>query len=263
MELRPTIDREWLERASARDPLGHAYGRWDLDHAPNRVRFVSALDGDQTVGYLLVWLGHPTRTVVHWVGADPRARILVEALPARPLVVIVPEMFQDAVVSARGPARPFTLLMLANEPFAKPRLDARAPPTVRVRRLERSDLPALVAFAERQSDPMVAEYSVLDPGEEWIWGAFDQGTLLGAVRAAVRLAEIWVVNGVYVDPSARGRGVGGVLVEAALASAREARARVGLYVREDRVEARRLYERLGFRPVGRRTWLDLGVGFAP
>jgi len=39
--------------------------------------------------------------------------------------------------------------------------------------------------------------------------------------------------------------------------------RVGLYVREDRLEARRLYERLGFRPLGRRTWLDLGAGFAP
>ncbi len=263
MELRPTIDREWLVHAAARDPLGHAYGRWDLDYAPSRVRFVSAIDGDQTVGYLLIWLGHPTRTVVHWVGADPRARVLVDALPARPLVVIVPEMFQDAVVSARGPARPFTLLMLANEPSAKPRLEAKAPPSVEVRRLGRTDLPALVAFSERQSDPMVAEYAALDPGEEWIWGAFGHGTLLGAVRAAVRLPEIWVVNGVYVDPNARGRGVGGVLVQAALASAREARARVGLYVREDRVEARRLYERLGFRPVGRRTWLDLGVGSAP
>ncbi len=263
MELRPTIDREWLERAAVRDPFGHAYGLWDLDHAPNRVRFVSAIDGDQTVGYLLVWLGHPTRTVVHWVGADPRARILVDALPPRPLVAIVPEMFQDAVVSARGPARPFTLLMLANELFTKPRMDARAPPSVEVRRLERSDLPALIAFAERQSDPVAAEYPTLDPGEEWIWGAFDQGKLLGAVRAAVRLRDMWIVNGVYVDPNARGRGVGGVLVEAALASAREARARVGLYVREDRVEARRLYERLGFRPVGRRTWLDLGAGFSP
>ncbi len=263
MELRPTIDREWLDRAAVRDPFAHAYGRWDLDHEPSRVRFVSARDGDQTVGYLLVWLGHPTRTVVHWVGADPRARILGDALPPRPLVAIVPEMFQDVVVSARGPARPFTLLMLANEPFAKPRVDARAPPSVEVRRVERSDLPALVVFADRQSDPVAAEYPTLDPGEEWIWGAFDQGKLLGAVRAAVRLPDIWIVNGVYVDPNARGRGVGGMLVEAAIASAREARARVGLYVREDRLEARRLYERQGFRPVGRRTWLDLGAGFSP
>jgi len=263
MELRPTIDREWLERAAVRDPFNHAYGRWDLDHAPNRVRFVSALDGDQTVGYLLVWLGHPTRTVVHWVGADPSPRVLVDALPSRPFVAIVPEMFQDVVVSARGPARPFTLLLLANEPSEKPRVNPNTPPSVQVHRLERSDLSELIAFAERQSDPVAAEYPTLDPGDDWIWGAFDQGKLLGAVRAAVRLTDVWLVGGVFVDPSARGRGVGRVLVEAALASAREARARVGLYVREDRLEARRLYERLGFRPFGRRTWLDLGAGFSP
>jgi len=178
-------------------------------------------------------------------------------------VAIVPEMFQNVVVAARGPARPYTLLLLANEPAEKPRVNSNPPPSAEVRRLERSDLSELVAFAGRQSDPVAAEYPTLDPGEEWIWGAFDHGKILGAVRAAVRLKDVWLVGGVFVDPGVRGRGVGRVLVEAALASAREARARVGLYVREDRLEARRLYEQLGFRPVGRRTWLDLGADFSP
>lgn len=263
MELRPTINREWLERAAAQDPFSHAYGRWDLDHLPNRVRFVSALDGDETVGYLLVWLGHPTRTVVHWVGADPRARILAEALPSRPLVAIVPEVFQNVVVAARGPARPFTLLLLASDGAVPSSPVVRAPSPATVRRLDRPDTPELSAFATRQTDPVVAEYPTLDPGEEWIWGAFERGRLLGVVRAAVRLEDVWLVGGVFVDPAARGRGIGEALIVAALASAREARVRVGLYVREDRLEARHLYERLGFRPTDRRTWLDLGAGFAP
>ena len=263
MELRPTIDRMWLERVAAQDPFVHAYGLWDLDHAPNRVRFVSALDGEQTVGYLLVWLGHPTQTVVHWVGSDPRARILADALPPRPLVAIVPEMFQDVVVTARGPARPFTLLLLAKDPASTPRPGPSASAVVEVRRLVRADHSALVAFAGRQSDPVIAEYPGLDPGEEWIWGAFDRTGLVGAIRAAVRLNDVWLVGGVFVDPSTRNRGVGRALVDAALESAREAKVRVGLYVREDRIPARRLYERMGFLPVGRRTWLDLGAGSAP
>jgi len=263
MELRPTIDREWLERVAARDPFVHAYGRWDLDHAPNRVRFISAVDGTQTVGYLLVWLGHPTRTVVHWVGSDPRARLLADALPARPLVAIVPEMFQNVVVSLRGPARPFTLLLLEKDPAAGVHPGPSPTPGVEVRRLERSDIEALTAFARSQTDPVVAEYPALDPGEDWAWGAFERGVLLGAIRAAVRLPDVWLVGGVFVNPSARNRGVGRALVEAVLASARAERVRVGLYVRDDRAEARRLYERLGFLPIGRRTWLDLGAGFAP
>jgi ribosomal protein S18 acetylase RimI-like enzyme len=263
MELRPTIDREWLERAALHDPFNHAYSRWDLDHTPNRVRFVSAIDGDQTVGYLLVWLGHPSWTVVHWIGADPRARVLVDALPPRPLVTVVPEMFQDLVVSARGPARPFTLLLLSLDPTLPLRAGLNPPARAEVRRLERTDHAALAAFAERQSDPVAAEYPSLDPGDDWIWGAFEQGRLLGAVRAAVRLPDIWLLGGVFVDPGARGRGIGRALVEAAVASARSTRTIVGLYVREDRLEARHLYERMGFRPSGRRTWLDLGAGSSP
>jgi ribosomal protein S18 acetylase RimI-like enzyme len=263
MELRPTIDREWLERAAARDPFGHAYARWDLDHAPYRVRFISALDGDDTVGYLLVWLGHPAATVVHWVGADPRARALVDALPARPLILIVPEMFQNAAVSARGAARPFTILLLANLTLSE-RATPTPPPTgIVVRRLERTDTPNLVAFARRQTDPVAGEYPTLDPGDEWVWGAFDHGTLVGAIRAAVRLPEVWLLGGVIVDPAFRQRGIGQALVGAALAAAREARTKVGLYVREDRVEAQHLYERMGFRPIGRRTWLDFGAGVSP
>jgi len=263
MELRPTIDREWLERVSAQDPIGHAYARWDLDHVPNRVRFVSAMDGDETVGYLLIWLGHPDRTVVHWAGTDPRTRVLANSLPPRPFVAVVPEAFQDLVVSARGPARPYTLLLLRIDPTAPPRDRPNPPSSAEVRRLERSDHSALAAFAERQTDLVAADYPYVDPGEEFIWGAFSQGRIVGAVRAAVRLPEIWLLNGVFVDPPARGRGIGRALVGAALDSARAARTPVGLYAREDRLEARRLYERLGFRAVGRRTWLDLGTGSAP
>jgi len=263
MELRPTIDREWLERAAARDPFGHAYARWDLDHAPYRVRFVSALDGEDTVGYLLVWLGHPAATVVHWVGSDPRARSLVEALPARPLVLIVPEMFQSVAVSARGPARPFTILLLANLVLSAPGAPAPLPAGVEVRRLERGDHSVLAEFAHRQTDPVAGEYPNLDPGDDWVWGAFDRGTLVGAIRAAVRLPDVWLLGGVIVDLAARQRGIGRGLVEAALGAVREARAKVGLYVREDRVEAQRLYERMGFRPIGRRTWLDFGAGVSP
>ncbi len=263
MELRPTIDREWLERAFSQDPFGHAYARWDLEQLPYRVRFVSAVDGDQTVGYLLLWLGHPIATVVHWVGSDPRARILADALPPRPLAAVVPEMFQDAVVAARGPARPLGILLLVHEPVPAQSPLPAATPAFEIRRLARPDQPALADFARRQTDPVAGEYPSLDPGVEWIWGAFEQGNLVGAARAAVRLPGIWLLGGVYVDPSARGRGVGRDLLRSALASAHEHHARVGLYVREDRSEARRLYGELGFRPAGHRIWLDLGAGVSP
>lgn len=258
VEYPPTIDRAWLDREAARDPIAHAYAVWDLAHHPGRIRVVSAVVAGRTLGYLLVWFGHPTAPVVHWVGTDPRLAALADRLPERPLVAIVPEPFREAVRERRGPVVEVPLLsLLAGEP------PERATPGPAVRRLAGGDRTALAAWAAAQDDPVVAEYAYLDPDAEILWGAFDAERLVGVVRAAVRLPAIWILGGVYVEPTHRGRGLGRALVATALAAAREERAALALYVREDRPPARALYAALGFRTVGRRYWLDAGSGLSP
>ena len=260
VEVRPTIDREWLEAASARDPIAHAFTLWDLERNPERIRIFSAVEGGTTVGYLLVWLGHPVATVVHWVGAHPSTRALTASLPTRPLVVIVPEELEAHVAGSRGPARAFGIAVMAREPGTAP-----PPPAAEatVRPLDRHDVPKLSAWARRQSDPVVAEYPFLDPEAERSWGAFEGSNLVGVARAEVRRPGLWVLGGVYVEPEARRRGRGRELVAAVLTASEVAHVQVALFVREDRVEARALYESVGFKTVGRRVWLDLGAGIAP
>lgn len=260
LELRPTIDRSWLEAAARRDPVAHAYALWDLSRAPDRIRVVSAVLHGRTIGYLLVWLGHPRAPIVHWVGTDPRGTALADSLPPRPMVAIVPEPFRDAVVRARGPGREYLLLGLQADPVSSERGD---PPEVGVRRLERSERSVLVRFAARQEDPVVADYALLDPGAEPVWGAFLGPDLVGVVHGAVRLPSIWVLGGVYVDPIARGQGLGRALVRSAQRAAAADGAPVALFVREDRLAARTLYESLGFRPVTARRWIDCGTGLVP
>ncbi len=260
VEVRPTIDRAWLERAAARDPVTHAFALWDLDWNPGRIRFFSAVEGDTTLGYLLVWLGHPRAPVVHWFGAEREAARLAEWLPRRPCVAIVPEHAVPFVRAARGAGPTYRELILARETGG-----VWVPPDSAklVRRLSRADVPALESWARRQDDPVTAEYPFLDPDVDVTWGAFESGRLVGAVRAEVRLPRVWVLGGVYVEPEARGRGWGRELLGAALRGAEGAGATAALYVREDRSPARALYQSVGFRPVGRRVWVDLGAGLAP
>lgn len=258
VELRPTLDRDWLEAAARADPVAHAYALWDLDHEPDRIRVVSAVLRSTTLGYLLIWIGNPAGLVVHWVGEDPRLEVLAGRLPARPLIAIVPEPFVAAARDARGPVREFPVLsMIADAPSAGPI------PEREVRRLKREDRARLVDWAGRQESGMVDEYPALDPDREEIWGAFDGDRLLGVCRAAVRRPDVWILGGVFVETAARGEGWGRSLVATALRAAAHAGAPLALYVREDRTPARLLYESLGFRPIGRRVWIDAGSGVAP
>ncbi|MFY9717937.1 MAG: GNAT family N-acetyltransferase [Thermoplasmata archaeon] len=260
VELRPTIDRAWLEAASERAPVEHAYALWDLDQFPDRIRMVCAIRHGSTVGYLLIWLGLPNAAVVHWHGVGPGSERLADVLPSRPLVVIVPSEARSLVLAARGEGVEYPERMM----FRAAGLAGSVPlDRGEVRLLLSSDAPELWAWALRHPDPLVNEYPGLDPGTDAVWGAFEAGRLVGAARAAVRLPREWIVAGVFVEPEARRRGYGEGMVAAIAAAASHHGAGTGLYVREDRPDAGRLYERLGFRTLGRRVWLDLGAGVAP
>jgi ribosomal protein S18 acetylase RimI-like enzyme len=251
VEVRPTIDRLWLERAATTDPLAHAYALWDLDRSPQDVRFASAVRGEETVGYLLVWLGRRDRPVVHWFG-DPRlAGRLVGALPRPPFVAVVPPDAEPLVAQAFPGVPSAGLRLMLRERGRLPR------PGSAVRRLRREDREALAELVRAHGAPELGAYATLDPEREPAWGVVERGRLTGVARAGVRLPGLWLVTGVFVAPAFRNRGWGLALVAAVVDAAEEAGAPTGLYVRDDEPAARRIYDRLGFREVGRRRWLDV------
>jgi ribosomal-protein-alanine N-acetyltransferase len=78
------------------------------------------------------------------------------------------------------------------------------------------------------------------------------GRVVGYVVAWFAAGEGEIAN-VAVAPSARGRGIGGVLLDAAIAAAGHRRAEaLYLDVRESNARARALYDSRGFVEVGRR-----------
>lgn len=96
-------------------------------------------------------------------------------------------------------------------------------------------------------------------GEGRTWLAGRDNLPLGSVTVfrleeqapdEARLVAMWVAG------HARGHGVGQALVETALADARErGLRRVTLDVADENAAARKLYERMGFRPTGRTSTL--------
>ncbi len=253
VELKWTIDRDWLRRRAKEEPLAHAYALWDLERFPERTRFVSARRGEETVGYLLVWLGEPGRPRVHWFGELEDASDLASALPSPPFVAYVPPEVSPLVVAARGEASAERLTLLLHEAGSS----GLPPADVLVRRMVRSDHTELAAWVREHRDPVLAGYGAVDPGRDVVWGAFDGPRLVGVGCAEIRLGAAWVLSGVYVDPAARGRGIGRALVGAAIEAAGHAGAPLGVFAREDQEPALRLYGSLGFRPVGRRVRLTL------
>src|SRR6185437_16220967 len=98
---------------------------------------------------------------------------------------------------------------------------------------------------------IVAEYARdHDPRREAAWIAEVDGEPAGCVLCVRREDDVGQLRLLLVDPRARGRGIGGRLIEECLRFARQAGyARITLWTNDVLHEARRLYERAGFELV--------------
>lgn len=140
------------------------------------------------------------------------------------------------------------------------RADDRAP-------TERPPAPAVVREARPRDLAPVAAIEELSFGDPWAPSAFASlvdnplvyfvvaecdGAVAGYLVAWFAADEGEIGN-VAVAAAARGRGIGGLLVDAGLGeAARRGAATVYLEVRESNAVARRLYAARGFAEVGRR-----------
>jgi predicted GNAT family acetyltransferase len=121
-------------------------------------------------------------------------------------------------------------------------------------------LPACVAmFTEEVGiSPLAGDGGVLYRArvEELIaqgraWARIQDGVVLFKAEVGAATSEVCQVQGVWVDPSLRGRGVGTAGTAAVVEQARESIAPiVSLYVNDYNLAARRAYEKVGFSQVG-------------
>ncbi|MFA1712075.1 GNAT family N-acetyltransferase [Peribacillus frigoritolerans] len=110
-------------------------------------------------------------------------------------------------------------------------------------------------FYEQTSDPGRAREFLrerLTKGESVVFMAFDEGIPIGFVQlypsfSSVSMMRSWVLNDLFVKESARKKGFGEGLLNAAIAFARETGAKgVSLETGKENVNAQKLYEKIGF-----------------
>jgi GNAT superfamily N-acetyltransferase len=107
---------------------------------------------------------------------------------------------------------------------------------------------------------IVAEYARrADPRRESAWIAEADGERAGSILCMRKDDETAQLRLLLVEPWARGRGLGSLLVEECVRFARAARyARIELWTNDVLVDARRLYERAGFALVSQERHRSFG-----
>jgi GNAT superfamily N-acetyltransferase len=244
------------------DPIGNAFALHDLSHEPDRTELWIARVKGQLRAHLLVYDAHEFGVKwVHLSGRPDATEELLAHIPARKAVVITdpalgPQIASRFETSGLYPEE----IMVAERESARPTTSNLA---VRLTGTNAEEYARLVVPSVFRLNEKVLELNRRHLNEEVVYGVFVDGVLVSVAGTSVRTPRAWIVGGVETLPSHRRKGYATEVTSAVTKEALGGAERAGLYVRKDNDAAIRVYERLGYRKVGERVWIDLGTGLAP
>jgi RimJ/RimL family protein N-acetyltransferase len=135
----------------------------------------------------------------------------------------------------------------------------------RVHKLNETDgskLASLLSSRKDRSEESERKYA------EWIrkmplYGVFVNDELVSYAGSFIQTKEIWMTGGVYTHLDHRNRGYATLATSAITEEALGKSDAAALFVRSDNYPAVRAYEKIGYRKIGEKLWVDVGTGRRP
>jgi len=95
------------------------------------------------------------------------------------------------------------------------------------------------------------------------YGMFENNEIVSYASSFAQLPQIWLIGGVCTHPAYRGKGYATLATSAITEEALKNSESAALFVRSDNYPAVRAYEKIGYRKVGEKLWVDVGTGMMP
>jgi GNAT superfamily N-acetyltransferase len=255
----PALD-EYLRK----DLLANVYSIYDLQcERGSRAKFYLAKEHERIVGVLLKYRGYPYAIAVV-LGSDEAVRSLIDTLPIDKMLLLgTPELTETLKEKfPNAPRYDVNVMALDTSP-------ANLIATVQVRRLGVEDTHAWAQSVARQigQNQQPTNEAFLEAqhllAKNTAFGIYENAQLVARATSHVQLPEAWAIGGVFTEPNYRGRGLAKSVTSALAQEALRYADRVVLFVRSSNAPANHVYEKIGFRTIAKRTWVDMGVGITP
>jgi RimJ/RimL family protein N-acetyltransferase len=242
------------------DVIKHVFAFYDVQYDPEHTTTYAAFQKNRVMGYILTYTAADVPSVILESEEDAAETLIVHAPENHFIMHTAPNLLP--VIKRRFPSAKDYIenWMIVRKPegyFHSSRL---------VRRLHTEEDAAMLAklLLERRDRPerMMKKYI------EWvttlpIYGVFKKGMLVSYAGSFIQLPQVWMIGGVYTDPEHRNKGYALLGTSAITKKALRHAEAAALFVRSDNYPAVRVYEKIGYRKIGEKLWIDVGTGLRP
>jgi len=96
-----------------------------------------------------------------------------------------------------------------------------------------------------------------------VYGVFIDNELVSYAGSFLQLPQIWMIGGVYTHPNHRSKGYATLATSAITEEALRNADSASLFVRVDNYPAIKVYEKIGYKKISEKLWIDVGTGLKP
>ena len=242
------------------DVIKHVFAFYDIQYTPEHTTTYVAFENEKPKGYILIYTGSEFPSVVmecrssiakRLIGYAPECKFVMHAPPN--LLSIVMRRFPDA----KHYVEDWMLVRKGEANFLK---------SEHVRRLRTEDdalkLFTLLETREDRAPMSVKRYF------DWmnkmpLHGVFIENELVSYAGSFVQLPQVWMIGGVYTNPKHRNKGYATLATSAVTEEALKNAEATALFVRSDNQPAIKAYEKIGYKKIGEKIWIDVGTGLKP
>jgi RimJ/RimL family protein N-acetyltransferase len=242
------------------DVIKHVFALYDVQHDPEHTTIHAVFEKNDLRGYILLYTGTDVPSIIleceeeiaeTLIRYAPKDHFVIHAPPS--ILRPVKRRFPNAKIYVEN----WMLIRKENAKFVSSKL---------VKRLNTEEDASKFAqlVHSRKDRPITYIKKYVD----WItkmpiYGVSKDEVMVSYAGSFIQMPQIWMIGGVYTDPKYRNKGYALLATSAVTKEALEKAEMAALFVRSDNHPAISVYEKIGYRKIGEKLWVDVGTGLKP
>ena len=242
------------------DVIRHVFAFYDIQHEPEHTTMYAAFENGSLKGYVVIYTALEFPSVILECESDIATK-LIEYAPKNRFIMHVPRdllpIIKKEFPHSKHYAENWMFVKKNEASFFQSRF---------VRRLFTEDDAAELAMllSSRKDRPKgTAKKYVKLISKQPIYGVFVNGEMVSYAGSFIQLPQVWMIGGVYTHPKHRNKGYATLATSAVTEEALRKAKAAALFVRSDNYSAIKVYEKIGYKKIGEKLWIDVGTGMKP